>query len=139
MPTNDETVQGGSPADEMLKVMAAQSAAMVFEDLRAFLQGGEQILLVALAKYLEKSMGAGAGDTNTAANVDAITGALSCLSTYAASITQSANTMTGGCHPAPVVPAPEVQTAEAPADAKVVPAPSAPAPKSKGFFANLMF
>ena len=54
-----------------VKPYVEQTLAMALEDARSFLQGAEQILLVALAKELEKliSGGAGAVDPGLLANL----------------------------------------------------------------------
>ena len=59
-----------------VKPYVEQTLAMALEDARSFLQGAEQILLVALAKELEKliSGGAGAVDPALIANLQSAAG-----------------------------------------------------------------
>jgi hypothetical protein len=73
-----------------------QTLAMALEDARSFVQGAEQILLVALAKALAKMLsGAGAADVQAMhppdAELKAIQSVLASLSTFHASVAETAN------------------------------------------------
>jgi hypothetical protein len=71
---NSEVLNPGEQSDiSFVKPFYEQTLVMALEDARSFVQGAEQILLVALAKALEKYLSGGAGAVEGAAQEENLT------------------------------------------------------------------
>jgi hypothetical protein len=69
------------------RMMASQTAALMLEDMRAFLQGSEQVLLVALAKAAQLAT----EENTTEQGKLALAAVAESLRTFASEITESAS------------------------------------------------
>jgi hypothetical protein len=72
------------------RMMASQTAALMLEDMRAFLQGSEQVLLVALAKAAQLATEENTTEQGKLA-LAAVAESLRSLATFASEITESAS------------------------------------------------
>lgn len=74
------------------RMMANQTAALMLEDMRAFLQGSEQLLLVALAKAAQLATQEKTADQGKVA-LSSVTEALQGLTTFAREMTTAASSV----------------------------------------------
>ena len=74
------------------RIMANQTAALMLEDMRSFLQGSEQLLLVALAKAAQLATQEKTTDQGKVA-LNAVTDALQALTTFAREMTAAAGSV----------------------------------------------
>lgn len=84
-----------TPMNGMAKPMVNQAAAMMVQDVQTFLQGNEQILTVAIAKAISYTLDSSdpAKQAAGTATIGIITGLLTSLNEFSASVGETATTI----------------------------------------------